>query len=71
MLLTRLRLLDKVDLVLEDEDVLELHDFNRGKVLRGLRLWAGLISSYRYKKNNISGLRWTHSASARIIQPKF
>lgn len=43
MLLLRLRLLDQVDLVLQDEQVLQLHDLHRGQVLGGLRLRARLV----------------------------
>ncbi len=44
MLLLGLGVLDQVNLVLEDEDVLELHDFDGGQVLRSLRLRAGLVA---------------------------
>jgi hypothetical protein len=40
VLLLRLRLLHKVNLVLEDDYVLQLHNLNGSKVLRGLRLRA-------------------------------
>jgi hypothetical protein len=36
-------LTNEVDFVLEDEDVLELHDLDRGQVLGGLGLRAGLV----------------------------
>ena len=39
VVLQRLLLLDQVDLVLEDDDVLELHDLDSGQVLG--RLWLG------------------------------
>ena len=38
-----LLLLDQVDLVLQDDDVLQLHDLHRGQVLRRLRLRAGFV----------------------------
>ena len=40
-----LRLLDDVNLVLEDDDVFQLHDLNGREVLRRLRLGTGLIPS--------------------------
>ena len=43
MLLLRLRLLDQIDLVLQDEQVLQLHDLHRSQVLGGLRLRARLV----------------------------
>jgi len=36
---------DQVNLVLNNNDVLKLHDFNGSQVLTGLRLRAWLISS--------------------------
>mmetsp|Transcript_11967 Transcript_11967/g.26986 ORF Transcript_11967/g.26986 Transcript_11967/m.26986 type:complete len:692 (+) Transcript_11967:117-2192(+) len=38
--------LDEIDLVLQDQDFLEPHDLDGGKVLRGLRLRAGLVSGH-------------------------
>lgn len=35
---------NEIDLVLEDEDVLELHDLDGGQMLRRLRLRARLVS---------------------------
>ena len=46
-----LRLGDQVDLVLKDENVLQLHDFNRCQVLRSLRLRARFVASC--KNNNM------------------
>lgn len=43
VVLVGLLLADEVDLVLQDEDVLELHDLDRGEVLRRLRLGARLV----------------------------
>ena len=40
-----LRLLDNVNLVLEDDDVFQLHDLNGREVLRRLRLGTGFIPS--------------------------
>lgn len=49
VLLLRLRLLHKVNLVLEDDNVLQLHNLNGGKVLRRLRLGAGLVASWAWR----------------------
>ena len=38
-------LLDEVDLILENDDVLHLHDLDGGEVLGGLRLGTGLVAS--------------------------
>lgn len=35
----------QIDLVLENDDVVELHDFDGGKMLAGLRLGARFVSS--------------------------
>lgn len=35
----------KIDLVLEDDDLVELHDLNSGQMLRGLGLGAGFVTS--------------------------
>lgn len=43
VVLVGLLLADEVDLVLEDEDVLELHDLDRGEMLGRLRLRARLV----------------------------
>jgi hypothetical protein len=39
-------LLDKINLVLEDDDVLELHDLNGSQVLARLWLRARLVTGY-------------------------
>ena len=44
MLISGLRVFDEVDLVLQNEDVLQLHDFNRGQVFGGLRLGARFVA---------------------------
>ena len=44
-MLQSLRLLDQIDLVLQDDDVLELHDLHRRQVLRRLGLRARLVAS--------------------------
>jgi hypothetical protein len=46
-----LRLLDQVNLVLEDDDVLELHDLNGGEMFRGLRLGACLVARNKKKRS--------------------
>jgi hypothetical protein len=49
VLFSGLRILDEVDLVLQDEDVLQLHDLDRGQVLGRLGLRARLVSGCRRK----------------------
>ena len=44
MLLLCLGLRDEVDLVLEDQNVLQLHDLDGGQVLGGLGLGARLVA---------------------------
>lgn len=47
VLLFGLALLHQVDLVLQDEDVLQLHDLYGGQMLGRLRLRTGLVSRWR------------------------
>ena len=49
MMLQSLLLLDKVDFVLKDDDVFELHDLDGGKMLRCLRLRARLVPCNQQK----------------------
>ncbi len=44
MVLQCLLLLDKIDLVLQDYDIFELHDLDRGQVFTRLWLWARLVT---------------------------
>ena len=44
LMLKRLRFLDQIHLVLQNDDVLQLHDFDGCQVLGSLRLWAGFVS---------------------------
>ena len=44
VLLLGLALLHQVDLVLQDQDVLQLHDLDGSEMLRGLGLGAGLVA---------------------------
>ena len=46
VLLESLALLDQIDLVLQDDYMLELHDLNGGEMLRGLWLRTRLIAGY-------------------------
>jgi hypothetical protein len=43
--LGRLFLVYEIDLILENDQILQLHDLNRCQMLLGLRLWARLIPS--------------------------
>ena len=47
MLIHRRTFLDKINLVLKNDDMLETHDFNCSKVLRCLGLWAAFICCYQ------------------------
>ena len=49
VMLQRLLLLDQIDLVLEDDDVLELHDFNCSQMFARLWLRAGFVTSNEEK----------------------
>lgn len=44
MMLQRLLLLDQIDLILQNNNILELHDLDRGEVLARLRLRARLVA---------------------------
>jgi hypothetical protein len=46
----RLRLLDQVDLILEDDEMLELHYLYCRQVLRRLGLWARLVRGDEKKR---------------------
>ena len=50
VLLLGLLLLDQVDLVLQNEDVTQLHDLDGRQVLRRLRLRTRLIASYKHAR---------------------
>jgi hypothetical protein len=50
LVLEGLRLFDQVDLVLEDDEVLELHDLHGRQVLRRLRLWACFVRGDEEKR---------------------
>ena len=51
MVLQCLLLLDQVDLVLEDDDVFELHDLDGGQVFASLRLRARFIAGNEEKRS--------------------
>jgi hypothetical protein len=36
---------------LKDDDFVKVHDFQRSDVLRGLRLWAGLVPCHEEKRS--------------------
>mmetsp|Transcript_22709 Transcript_22709/g.45907 ORF Transcript_22709/g.45907 Transcript_22709/m.45907 type:complete len:498 (+) Transcript_22709:283-1776(+) len=50
VLLQRRLLLHQVDLVLENDDVLQLHDLNSGQMLRRLRLRAELVARHQQQR---------------------
>jgi hypothetical protein len=43
-LVRRCALLDQVDLVLQDDDLVEVHDLHSSQMLTGLWLWARLVA---------------------------
>lgn len=51
ILLFGLTLLHQVDLVLQDEDVLQLHDLYGSQMLGCLRLWTGLVARWEDGQN--------------------
>ena len=57
----------KVDLVLENDDVLELHDLNGCKMLGGLRLRAGFVAGNKEKGGVHDGGTRQHSAHQNIV----
>ena len=52
VLLLGLALLHQVDLVLQDQDVLQLHDLDGGEMLRGLGLGTRLVARWRADRDS-------------------
>lgn len=57
----------EIDLVLEDDDVLELHDLNGCKMLGGLRLRASFVAGNKKKGSVHDGGTGQHSAHQNIV----
>ena len=62
-----LGLLDEVDLILENDDVFELHDLDSGKMFRCLRLGARLISSNQQQGSVHNGSTVQHSGHQDVV----
>lgn len=58
---------DQVDLVLEDEDVLELHDLDRGEVLGRLRLRARLVRGDEEQRGVHHGGTVQHGGHQNVV----
>ena len=69
MLISRLRVLDEVDLVLQDEDVLQLHDFDGSQVLGRLRLRARLVSGWKTIEQTRSTSIWAKTFMINQVDP--
>lgn len=57
----------QIDLVLEDDDVVELHDFDGCKMLTRLRLWAGFVSGNEKQGSIHDSGSGQHSAHENIV----
>lgn len=67
LVLKRLRLLDEIDLVLENDDVFELHDLDGGKMLRCLRLRARLVPCNQQKCGVHDGGTVQHRSHKNVV----
>jgi hypothetical protein len=57
----------QVDLVLEDDDVVQLHDFDGGKMFTRLRLGAGFVSGDQKQRSVHDGGTRQHSAHENVV----
>jgi hypothetical protein len=67
LMLERTRLLDQIDLILEDDDVLELHDLDRGQVLGRLRLRARLVPGDKEERGVHDGRTVKHGGHENVV----
>jgi len=67
VMLTSGLLTHKIDLVLEDDDVVQLHDLDGGQMLRGLGLRAGFVSGDEEKGGVHDGGARQHGAHENIV----
>lgn len=67
VMLTSGLLAHKIDLVLEDDDVVQLHDLNGGQMLRGLGLRAGFVSGNKEKGGVHDGGARQHGAHENVV----
>lgn len=63
----RLCFLDQIHLVLQNDDVLQLHDFNSSQVLRGLRLGTSFVSGDEEKSRVHDGGAVQHGGHQDIV----
>jgi hypothetical protein len=63
----RLCFLYKIDFILKDNDILQLHDFDSGKMLRCLRLRAGFISGDEEESGVHDGSTVQHRSHQNIV----
>ena len=59
--------LNEIDLVLEDDDVLQAHNFHGGQVLRGLRLGAGFVAGNEKKGGVHDGRAVEHGGHENVM----
>jgi hypothetical protein len=67
VMLTSGLLTHQIDLVLENDDVVKLHDLNGGQMLRGLGLGAGFVSSDEEKGGVHDGGARQHGAHENVV----
>jgi hypothetical protein len=67
VMLTSGLLTHKIDLVLENDDVVKLHDLNGGQMLRGLGLRAGFVSGDEEKGGVHDGGARQHGAHENVV----
>jgi len=66
-LLQRSLLFDQIDLVLENDNVLELHDLNSGQVLSRLRLGARLVACNEQQRGVHNSRTIKHGGHKNIV----
>ena len=59
--------LDEIDLVLEDDDVLQAHNFHGGQVLRGLGLGAGFVAGHEKEGGVHDGRTVEHGGHENVV----
>jgi hypothetical protein len=67
VMLARGLLTHQIDLVLEDDDVVQLHNLNGGQMLRGLGLRAGFVSGDEEKGGVHDGGARQHGAHENVV----
>ena len=67
MLVDGRRLLNQVDLILQNDDVLQPHDLHRCQVLRRLRLRAALVGRNQEERSVHDGCTVQHSGHENVV----